>query len=276
MDGAVENVKSWASGVADTLAQSIPGLLGALALVIAGVLLGRLLRAVIRKLGDGINRLLERFLRTGSLSRVRLSENALRIVGTVVLWVTVFIFLAAAARVAGLGAFAGWLDRIVIYLPTLLVGGAIILFGYLLSTLARDIVQSAAASAGFGQGALLGRIVQGTILLTAAVIGLDQAGIEVTFFITLLAVVVGAVLIGISIAFGLGARDLVANLIGARYLRQRVDAGQLIKVGKVEGRVLELTPTTLVIQSSEGEVALPAKTYLDQGLTVIGKDDGDD
>lgn len=276
MSGAWENVRAWGVGVADSLAQSIPALLGAIVLVIAGVLIGRLLRAAIRKLGDGVNRLLERFLRTGSLARVRMSENALRIVGSVVMWVTIFIFLAAAARVAGLGAFAGWLDKVVVYLPTLLVGGVIVLLGYLLSTLARDIVQSGAATAGYGQGALLGRIVQGTILLTAAVIGLDQAGIEVTFFITLLAVVVGAVLFGISLAFGLGARDLVSNLIGARYLRQRVDPGQVVRVGKTEGRVLELTPTTIVIQSSEGEVALPAKLFLDRGLTIVGKDAGDD
>ena len=85
-----------------------------------------------------------------------------------------------------------------------MAGGLIILAGILFSSLGRDLTVSAAASAHISQSKFLGGIVQGAILFTAVIIGLDQIGIEVSFLITLLAITMGAILGSLALCIGVG------------------------------------------------------------------------
>ena len=74
---------------------------------------------------------------------------------------------------------------------------------------------------------------------------------------------------GVAFAVGLGARDYIANLIGAHYLRQAFLAGQTIRVGDVEGRILEVTATVVVLETPDGRVTLPGRIYNEQAIAII-------
>ena len=164
----------------------------------------------------------------------------------------------------------------VVYLPTLLAGGLIILVGLLISALARDLTSAAVASAGFPHADLFGASVQAAILLTALVLGINQIGIDVTLLITLIAIMVAAVVGSLSLAFALGARSFVGNLIGSHYLQQHYQPGQRAKMGWVEGEILELTPVSVVLATNEGRVIVPAKIFSDETTTLVteGSSDG--
>ena len=58
----------------------------------------------------------------------------------------------------------------------------------------------------------------------------------ITFLGNLIVVVVAAFLLGLSIAFALGARQLVANLLSARELG-RYQPGDEIRIGEFQGRI---------------------------------------
>ena len=197
----------------------------------------------------------------------------MHLLGNVTFWVSILIFAAMAARIAGLDAFSGWLGRVVIYLPTLFAGGLIVLAGYLVSALVRDLVAAAVQTAGSSQSELLGLAAQSAIFLTAVVIGLDQIGIDVTFLITLLAILLGGIVASLAIAFGLGARDFVGNLIAAHQTRGVVEPGQLLSVGEARGRILEITPTSIVIITDQGRVFIPAATFQQQISSILAEDD---
>lgn len=257
---------------ADSLAALIayvPNVLGAVLLVLAGWLMARIARAAAGRLGDGANRVLGRLLRSGSLARVRLSPRALKLAGDLVFWLIILFFVTAATKVARLDAFSAWLDQIVAYLPTLLAGGLIILAGYLLSTLMRDLVSATLASARIGQSDLFGAAAQGATILTGLIIGIAQIGIDVTFLATIVAIGLAALFGGVSLAFGLGAKTLVSNLIGAHYLRQQFQPGQTARIGDVEGEILELTPTSVVLATIEGRMTIPAKVFNEQSTVLV-------
>jgi small-conductance mechanosensitive channel len=180
----------------------------------------------------------------------------------------VLFFLTAATQVLGLYTFATWLASVADYLPTVFVGVLIVVAGFLVSRLAREVVEAAAASAGERQRALIGRVVQAAILVTAILVGAEQVGIRVTFLV-ILAAAAGIALVGaVALALSLGARDYVANLIGAHYLRQRYSVGQYVKVAGFEGRILELTETAVVLETAEGRASLPAKVYNEQAIVL--------
>ena len=211
------------------------------------------------------------FPRAVAQSPKRLSSASAKILGSVVFWVVVLFFLTAATQVLGLHTFTTWLARVVDYLPTVFVGALIIVAGFLVSRLAREVVQAAAAGAGERQRALIGRVVQAAILVTAILVGAEQIGIKVTFLV-ILAAAAGISLVGaVALALSLGARDYVANLIGAHYLRQRYSVGQHVRVAGYEGRILEMTETAVVLETAEGRASLPAKVFNEQPIVSGGE-----
>jgi len=112
--------------------------------------------------------------------------------------------------------------------------------------------------------------VQVTILTGAILVGADQIGIKITF-LALFASAVAAVVGGaIALAVGFGARDYVANLIGAHYMRAAFAIGQTIRTGDHEGRILDITATSIVLEIPSGRVTLPARIYHDQPIIVLG------
>jgi small-conductance mechanosensitive channel len=168
------------------------------------------------------------------------------------------------------------LERIFGYVPNLIVAALILLVGFALGNMARDAVAVALRSGSPQQRELLP---VGAKVLTVAltgVIAVGQVGIDNTVLVTILTVIVGAALAGGALAFGLGARTLVSNLIGSRDMRRDCRVGEVIRIGSAEGRILQLGQTSAVLETEEGRLTVPAKLFLEQAcLLVEGTDDHD-
>ncbi len=252
----------------------LPGLLAAAGVMLGGWLLARILRAATLRIGRTVGRGLGAwYRRVGAPPQVEPSGWAL--LGKAVYWGVLLAALTAAAQVLALDSFRAWLARLVAYLPTLLSGILILVVGLFLAALVRSLVV-AALPAGVSQGPLLARALQGIILITAVVLGADQMGLEVTFLVHLGTVLAGVVAGGAALAVSLGSGPFVQSLIGAHYLRQQVRAGQLLRVRGFEGRVVEVTATTLVLDCSQGRVSLPARVIHDSPMVLRPKGEEDD
>lgn len=252
----------------------LPHFAAAFLLLLVGWLVARILRGLCIRLAGGLNNVLTGLSRwSRAKRRFTVTSGARILIGNVVFWLVILLFVAMAARIARLELFTVWLDRIVAWLPTLLAGGLIVLAGWFVSALLRDVVSAALASAGSPQSELFGRIAQGAVLLAALVIGLDQIGIDITFLTILFAIVVGGLLLSVALAFGFGARDLVANLIGAQQLTRFLEPGQVARIDGIEGQVLELTPTSVVLSTDEGRMAIPAKRFQEAAVLIVTAED---
>jgi small-conductance mechanosensitive channel len=273
----------WRNALARVLEQTVerlslylPNVLAAFLLLLVGWVVAHLLRAVAVRVTLLGERALARIAASRGAAPARLPGASAKILGSVVFWVVVLFFLTAATQLLGLHTFASWLARVADYLPTVFAGALIIVAGFLVSRLAREVVEAAAASAGERQRALIGRVVQAAILVTAILVGAEQIGIRVTFLV-ILAAGAGIALVGaVALALSLGSRDYVANLIGAHYLRQRYSVGQQVRAWGYEGRILELTDTAVVLETAEGRASLPAKVFNEQAIVLVvgGSRDG--
>ena len=251
------------------LGEYAPKLLGAALLLLVGWLIARLLRGLAVKLMRVLELVLHRLWR-GPVGRASaLPSASTEIVGSILFWVVIVFFAAAAAHVLGLDAFSSWLKDVMTYLPTLVAGLLIILAGVLLSGFARDLTVAGLAALPDTQRLQIGRIVQGAILVTAAVMGADQIGIEITFLVVLAAVTASAIIGGVALAVSLGARNYVANLIGAHYLRHAFEPGQRVRIGATEGTILELTAVSVVLETEQGRANIPAKVYNEETILLL-------
>ena len=262
------------SQMAGRIGEYAPSVLGAVLLLVAGWLVARLLRTLAVKLMGVAELLLHRMFR-GRAAAPRIPSASVEIVGSILFWVVILFFVAAATQVLGLDVFTAWLRDLVGYLPTLLAGALIIFAGALLSGLSRDLTVAATGDLPEAQRQLLGRIVQGVILVVAVAVGADQIGIKITFLTILAAVVASAVIGGVALAVSLGARSYIANLIGAHHMRQAFGIGQRVRVGGHEGRILDLTAVSLVIESDEGRVTLPGKVFNEEAIVLLRGRDSD-
>jgi hypothetical protein len=252
----------------------VPSVLGAVLLLIVGWILARVLRVLATRAALLLDTLLARVGGPGGVERLRMGRAA-AVFGTAVFWVVLLFFATAATQVLGLQTFTDWLARLIDYLPTLAAGVLIVVAGYVLSRFVGDLVRATATRLDTAQRSVLARLTQIAILVGAVLVGADQIGIRVTFLAIFAAAGAAAVVGGLAIAVGLGARDHIANLIGAHHLRQAFAVGQTIRVAGHQGRVLEVTAAALILETDEGRVSLPGRVYSEQPIAVITRRDRD-
>lgn len=278
MENAAEvpgQVVSFSNEVYNAVVQHSPDVLGAILLLVVGWLLARLVRAATRKALETLNRFLEHVLSGRPRAVVRFSTGATHLLAAILYWVTLFIFVVMALRTAGLEGVANWLEQIIVYLPSFITGAVIIFVGYILSSVVRDTVYTTARSAELAEAELLSRLAWALTLITALIIGLDQAGVDITFITIMLGVITGTLLAGFALAFGMGAQTLVSNLIAAHYLRDMIQPGQTVRVGDCEGRVLDVSATAIILDTPEGRTSIPARTYQEQAVSVLLEESSD-
>ena len=142
------------------------------------------------------------------------------------------------------------------------------LVGFIVSSLVRDLVTSALASAGLSHGELLGRTTQVIILFITIIIGMDQIGIDIAFLSVVVSIILGTMFGGIALAFGLGARTHVSNIIAANQLQQIYQVGDRVRIDDIDGRIRDITVSRVIIETETGSVDVPAKLF-DEQITII-------
>jgi small-conductance mechanosensitive channel len=191
----------------------------------------------------------------------------------VVYWVVLLFFVTAATHTLGLQTFTDWLARLLDHLPTLAAGLLIVVAGYVLSGFVGELVAATATALAPPQRTALARIAQGATLVVALIVGADQIGLRITWIAILAAVLVATVMGGVTLAVSLGSRSYVANLIGAHYLRQAFRLGQQVRVAGFEGRIVDVSATSLVLETADGRVVLPGRVYHDEPMVLLARQD---
>jgi hypothetical protein len=247
----------------------LPHLVGAIALLAAGWLLGRLLQRWSVHLTRRFDGLARRSNVEETLQRIGVSRSCSEVIGSFVFWTVFLFFVAGATEVLGLAVLSTWLAGLAFFLPRIAAAALVLLAGLLVANLSRDGIRAAGATADLVYAEPLAQIVRAMILGVTVLIAVNELGIDVTILTVTLAVMLGGTFGGAALAFGLGARTAVSNIIGSHYVRQLVRVGQTIRVGAVQGEVEAITPTSVVLRSTDGRVIVPAKEFSEAISTLV-------
>ena len=236
-------------------------LVAAVVLLAVGVLLAILLRALAVRIVGAIERAIPgRAFRTsfGGLARERRVAD---IVGAVVFWAVLLFFVATAADALRLPLLSAAVASLSLFVPRVMVAVLIVVAGLVMGNVARGAITAAAARAGAALGRGLGQIVRLAIVMAAVLIAVAELGVDITLLTAVFSVAFAALLGSFAIAFGLGARTAMSNIIGSHYMRQTFEVGQMVRVGGIEGTIAELTATTVILEVPEGRMIVPAKQF---------------
>jgi small-conductance mechanosensitive channel len=257
------------TNITDSARALLPNLLGALTLLLVGWVLAFALRRLTVRLTRRFDGLAQRTEVDGALQRMGLQRTLSDVFGSVVFWTIFLFFIAGATEASGLPVLSTWLTGVAFFLPRIVAALLILVSGVLLANLARDGVRAASATANVVYGEPLAQITRMALLSVAVLIAVNELGIDVTILTVTLGVMLGATFGGVALAFGLGARTAVSNIIGSHYIRQVARVGQTVRVGDVQGEIEAITPTAIVLKNADGRVIVPAKEFNEAVSTVF-------
>ena len=122
------------------------------------------------------------------------------------------IFVQAAANVIGIPQLTEIINRIILFIPNVIVAMAIIVVGSVIAKFLSDLVRSSVTELGVGNPQILATLTNYIIIGFAVIAAIDQLGIAATLVNTLLIGLIGSVALAIGLAFGLGGRDVAAQI----------------------------------------------------------------
>jgi hypothetical protein len=248
----------------------LPDLVAALLVMLLGWILARLLRAVVRRASTSLLTQITRLhLITRGPTTGLLNRSAPRVMSDVTFWVVLVVFTAVAVEQLRIEVIADLFTRLTQYLPDLVLAVAIVLAGVVFGGMARQGIESTARTAAIGNAVALGRLGQAGVITAGSLVAADQIGVESTLLIVAFAITVGSALGGIALAFGVGSGPMVSNLIAARNVRKIYQTGQSVRIGPVEGRILEISSTMISIDTSDGTVQVPASKFGEETSVLL-------
>lgn len=213
------------SNALNTFLSAIPQVIGALLIIIIGWIvagiLARLTTGVLRR--AGADRLFAEHggeVYGAQSKRIKPSLVA----GELVKWLIRIVFLVAAANVLGMTQVSVLLNQVLLWIPNLIVAAVILLLAPLLARFVRGAIEVGAGEMGFTNAPLLGRIAEIAIVAFAVVIAINQIGIAANLVNTLFIGLVGAVSLAFGLAFGLGGRDVAAQITQSWYESSKATA----------------------------------------------------
>lgn len=252
------------AAVGEQVINFLPRILAALLVMLLGWLTGRLVRAISTHFIKGLDQMWGRLVSRTGLDQAYLHLVSAKLIGDILFWFIILVSIFGAAQILFLGAFTQWVSGAVSYLPSMLAGILIIILGVALSRLLRSLVEAAAVTAHISQAQLLGRSVQILMVTVSIIVGVTQLGIDVSFITTVTAIALAAIFGSIGLAFGLGARNHVSNLVTMQQLRKIFKVGDEIRLEQIDGRILEFTQTMVILETRDGNACVPAALFMEK------------
>lgn len=207
----------------------LPRLLVAIVVVFGGWLLAKVTRfAVARALrAINFNVLTERsgmdsFLRQGGMQ-----GDTSGLFGWLVYWLVILAALIIAFNGLGLTYITDLLGRVVLFVPNVFVALIILAFGAYFARFVGEAVTSYCRSMGMREAGFLGKLGQYAIMVFVVLIALDQINVGGNIVRVSFLIMLGGVVFALSLAFGLGGRDVAARMLERWWPKERKDDARL-------------------------------------------------
>lgn len=205
------------------LGEFVPALLGALFILFAGYLIAkgvekgtnRLLRRV------KLNQLLERGGVMQAVERSGSHLNPAKVLANLLFWLVMFAVLLVAANAIGLESLANVFSELVSYIPSVIAAIVIIILGIVLGGFVGGLIMASAGA--LHGGPWLARTGRVGVIVLAVFMALQELGIATDIVTTAFAILFGAVAMALALSFGLGNRDLAAQVTREWYERYRAE-----------------------------------------------------
>jgi hypothetical protein len=267
----------WLDGLTEAVTTSLsqiiaylPTVILALLLLGLGYVLAKVVSVVVTRLLQlvGCDRLLSRTAMQTLLDRSGTKQKISEILGMIGFWIIFLVFLIKASDTLSLTIVSDALTSIAYYIPKIGIAVLVLILGLIAANFVREVITMTCSSAGITHGTMVAQAVYVAVVLLIVVTAIDALGIDTALLNNTIVILLAGLIGGAALSFGLGSRTAVANLIAAHYLGSVVRVGMTVKIGENQGTVVAVTPISVVLETREGRVIVPASHFTEATAVI--------
>ncbi len=258
------------SSILEDMASAVPKVIGAVVVLIIGWLISKIVRYVLKKVLKvaKVATISEKLNEAKLFGDTAIKIDVEKILLQFVKWVLLLVFIIIAADLAELTVISSEIASLLRYLPVLLSALVIFMVGLFAAKLIKKMLISVFESMGFAGSKLVSGIVFYILLIFVTITSLNQAGIDTSIITNNFTLILGAFLLAFALAFGLGSRDVIANLLKTFYTRKTYAVGDRIKFNDVEGTIQSIDSIFVTLKTDDGKLVVPVKEIVENRVVI--------
>jgi len=183
-------------------------------------------------------------------------------------WMIFIIFLMKALDILGLTEVSEGIRTVIGYLPSLITAILFFVVGAMIANLIRAFITSTTESIGVGSGKFIAHFVYYFLLIMVSIISLEQAGLQTDILTENLQIILALILGGLALGFGLSSRDLLSNILGGFYTKNKFEVGQEIEIENNRGKISDIDSTSLTLDLGDKSLVIPLSQVANSNVIV--------
>ncbi len=260
----MSNITTWNDALKASFMQAFsqitalgPNVIAMIVVLVAGYFVAKVLDRAIAALCHslGLQSAAERTGLSDSMKQVGIASSVPNVVGRIVFWLTMCIFLSAAFRILNLTGVSDAVDGLVAYVPKLLIATAIVVVGLLVATFIRGVVATSADRVGISYAEHLANGCYYILALMTFLAAAEKLDINFKLFEQMILIGFSALALGFGLALGLGGKEVMGGILAGYYTRQRLQNGDHVTIGTMHGIVRDVGPTATTVETFEDGMA---------------------
>jgi small-conductance mechanosensitive channel len=204
-----------AAGAISVFMAAIPKIIAFILILVIGWFLATLIGKLIATLLKAVkfNELAQRAGFSDFIRQMGLKTDASEFIANLGKWFIRLITLVVAFDALGLPAVSAVLQKLLLWLPNLVVAMVVLVIGGLAAKALSNVVRGATAKSGLGNPDVLAKIASIAVWAFSIIVAVNQLGVGVTLVNTLFMATVGAVALAVGLAFGLGSKETAGKIV---------------------------------------------------------------
>jgi Conserved TM helix len=223
---AVDLTTSLQQGL-DSLFGFIPNLIGFLVILIVGYFVARIVKGVVAKLLDKVG--LDRQLHSGQtgeyVERISPGASPSKLIGSIAFWFIFLFLLSAAIGALQIPAVTAFMNQVLAYLPNIIVAVIISVVAGVVAAAVAGLVAKTMGDTPTGK--VVASMVPALVMGIAIFMILNQLRIAPEIVQITYTALIGALALGLALAFGLGGREVAAEMLRGAYQKGQEQKGQV-------------------------------------------------
>lgn len=273
LDDTASQLLSLLTQAKEGFVAALPKLVTAVVVLLVGWWLAWTLRKVCRRAFRGLAVKMPPGATRAAWTEAVEDQNAGSAAANGVYWLILLTALMVAIDALGLPVVDKWLGTFASYLPRLVIAVGLVFGGVVAGRIARNAIIRTATRVPPSQARSLARLTQVSIVVATSLIAAEQLGVDVSLLTTVFLIVLAATLGGAAFAFGFGARDVMADILAMHYVNKSYRAGQIVRVGSDQGRILRTTNIAVFLESVDGETSIPGRHFFDNRCVLLNQEE---
>jgi hypothetical protein len=275
VQSVIEPVTNSLNQFVTTIAQAAPNIVAALILLGIGLLVGRIIGWVVKKVAQKMN--LDRYWsRTGIGESVsRAGWNLTRIISVAARWFVYLFFISAAVNVLEFTQLSQAINDVWLWIPNVVAFIIILVIGALIADFVGRWMQRELPARGVVGGKAIGLVATGILYAIVLVVATTQLQIGEAILNSVISALIwgmaAAIAIGVGVGLAYGLREAFPAMIrGTTQIQPTLKQGQRVTIGGMTtGTVQEAGSFSVILKDDQGRtIVIPTKNILDKEIVI--------